>query len=90
MKKLIDMHIRIEPEFHACLKEIARQQDTTMTNVICSYILDTVMKDKNGKITDGECWINEYNRKQKVGKLWTADTSSWDNVKEDPFVGGGW
>ena len=70
MKKQIDMHIRIEPEFHACLKEIARQQDTTMTNVICSYILDTVMKDKNGKITDGECWINEYNRKQKTGKLW--------------------
>ena len=69
MKKQIDMHIRIEPEFHACLKEIARQQETTMTNVICSYILDTVM-DLNGKITDGECWINEYKKRQKVGKLW--------------------
>lgn len=70
MKKLMDMHIRIEPEFHACLKEIARQQDTTMTNVICSYILDTVMKDKNGKIIDGESWINAYTEKQKRGKLW--------------------
>ena len=69
MKKQIDMHIRIEPEFHACLKEIARQQDTTMTNVICSYILDTVMI-LDGKITDGECWINEYKKRQKVGKLW--------------------
>lgn len=72
MNKQIDVHIRIEPEFHACLKEIARQQGTTMTNVICSYILDTVMKDKNGKITDGESWINEYKKKQKVGKLWRA------------------
>ena len=69
MKKQIDMHIRIEPEFHACLKEIARQQNTTMTNVICSYILDTVMT-WDGKITDGECWINEYKKRQKVGKLW--------------------
>ena len=70
MKKLMDMHIRIEPEFHACLKEIARQQETSMADVICGYILDTVMKDRNGKITDGECWINEYKKKQKTGKLW--------------------
>ena len=73
MKRQIDMHIRIEPEFHACLKEIARQQETTMTNVICSYILDTVMETKDGKITDGECWINEYVKRQKVGKLWRDD-----------------
>lgn len=70
MKKLMDVHIRIEPEFHACLKEIARQYETTMANVICGLISDTVMKDKNGKITDGESWINEYKKKQKVGKLW--------------------
>ena len=74
MKALMDMHIRIEPEFHACLKEIARQQNTTMTNVICSYILDTVMKDKNGKITDGESWINEYKKRYEVGKLWRVCT----------------
>jgi hypothetical protein len=44
-----------------------------MTNVICSYILDTVMKDKNDKITDGESWINEYKKRQKVGKLWREE-----------------
>lgn len=70
MKKLMDVHILIEPEFRACLKEIATQRETTMTDVIRSYILDTVMKDKNGRITDGESWINEYKKKQKVGKLW--------------------
>ena len=62
-----ELHIKLDPEFHACLKEIAWQQGTTMTDWVCGKILDELMKDGNGKTTDGESWINDYKRNKRKG-----------------------
>lgn len=64
-----ELHIKVEPAYRACLKEIARQKNTTMKNLICEFIEDSTLKDINGKLTDGESWIHDYKERQRR-RLW--------------------
>jgi hypothetical protein len=79
MKK--ELHLKLDPEFHACLKEIVNQQNTNMTNWVRGKILDELMKDEFGKTTDGESWIDDYKRNKRKGyKYALCDHASHTNM----------